>query len=882
MLSHERPHSHAHPARSGITANGLGLIARAQTEEEARHLEHALTRNQVVVVVRRETPALLAATAAAPPRRVDLERQSRDEADLSPLAMASQQVTLAPGGPRSFTVLVHAVTDGGGRGAMTEALYGSVGGALIRLLPLPDPPSHPRDYHWNERGFDGGHDRYNAIAVATMEAGAPLVLAREQTRREAHVLRARVATLDGLVASVHGMDLLTSLLDGEEPPDAVPTAAIAAGEAAYQRPDVESMAEAMARHLAGSDPLSDLRAAMGVDLDALSADGALDHDALRAALGGVEGALRAALGGVEGLEGVGRDLVGLKPSQIGYFDPAHLPVPKLPIKGQAKALIKEEGEKKSMLALLTAYILVGDRAAGSHVSDVVLAIDALVGSGWKIKDAVNAMRQGERAIWNLVATAPGDGNTQTLIEHIWRYVCACESAKRYYPPQVHLEGHAKGLHVQLGIKTLVRLITEGADDEEGWAKIEAGFLKMEQEGGWEITVAVRKMRRGERRATHLLFDADPRSDGLIDIILAAVLAAEGPEAADLSEERRLADDAIVITNPQQYMAEALLCPLTLCTIEDPVIAMDGVTYEREGILSYFRHERSQGRVPRSPVSRQSLASEMLLPNRALKAIIQAHKAMDSNAALPPRPTRSNSQSNSQPVPNLVATRSNSQSSSQPVPSMSSPPVSRQPSEMPSEMPSVSRQPSEMPSEMPSVSRQPSEMPSVSRQPSAMPSVSRQPSAMPSVSRQPSAILVRRGVSATRPLDGHWPWLQWTPPGTEGEGGSRSSNGLPVSRSATATNGALPLLPSRQASASLRPSRQASRRSEASELIAPSRHASDAPDMRNVSHRRASDEPIAQLDEPEASTLVYNEASASGSFFQEMRSRLFYWGRTAEQ
>ena len=37
-----------------------------------------------------------------------------------------------------------------------------------------------------------------------------------------------------------------------------------------------------------------------------------------------------------------------------------------------------------MLALLTAYILVGDRAAGSHVSDVVLAIDALVGSGRKI------------------------------------------------------------------------------------------------------------------------------------------------------------------------------------------------------------------------------------------------------------------------------------------------------------------------------------------------------------------------------------------------------------------------------------------------------------------------------------------------------------------
>jgi hypothetical protein len=84
-----------------------------------------------------------------------------------------------------------------------------------------------------------------------------------------------------------------------------------------------------------------------------------------------------------------------------------------------------------------------------------------------------------------------------------------------------------------------------------------------------------------------------------------------------------------IEHPQQHLAEALLCPLTLTMMEDPVMAMDGVTYEREAIRAFFRHERSQGRMPRSPLSRQTIASEQLLPNRTLKAVIDAYKCMPS-------------------------------------------------------------------------------------------------------------------------------------------------------------------------------------------------------------------------------------------------------------
>ena len=80
--------------------------------------------------------------------------------------------------------------------------------------------------------------------------------------------------------------------------------------------------------------------------------------------------------------------------------------------------------------------------------------------------------------------------------------------------------------------------------------------------------------------------------------------------------------------------QACLCPLTLEVMEDPVMAMDGFTYERSGIEAYFAHQKRSNALTRSPCSRQVLESERLLPNRALKAVIEARRRMTTNVSLP--------------------------------------------------------------------------------------------------------------------------------------------------------------------------------------------------------------------------------------------------------
>ena len=72
------------------------------------------------------------------------------------------------------------------------------------------------------------------------------------------------------------------------------------------------------------------------------------------------------------------------------------------------------------------------------------------------------------------------------------------------------------------------------------------------------------------------------------------------------------------------------------------MAMDGHTYERSAIEAFFRHQRQHGQLITSPMSRRVLDSERLLPNRALKAVIEARKRMQTNVKLPQPPSRHNS------------------------------------------------------------------------------------------------------------------------------------------------------------------------------------------------------------------------------------------------
>jgi hypothetical protein len=74
------------------------------------------------------------------------------------------------------------------------------------------------------------------------------------------------------------------------------------------------------------------------------------------------------------------------------------------------------------------------------------------------------------------------------------------------------------------------------------------------------------------------------------------------------QQREHADRQAIV--PDEY-----LCPITCEVMEDPVIAEDGQTYEREAIATWVAGHGT------SPMTRQRMANT-LIPNRAIKASIE--------------------------------------------------------------------------------------------------------------------------------------------------------------------------------------------------------------------------------------------------------------------
>ena len=67
----------------------------------------------------------------------------------------------------------------------------------------------------------------------------------------------------------------------------------------------------------------------------------------------------------------------------------------------------------------------------------------------------------------------------------------------------------------------------------------------------------------------------------------------------------------------------LTCPISFALFEDPVIAADGHTYERTAIEEWLKRDPSAS--PRSPLTRENLSSRLLVPNRTVKKLADAHR-----------------------------------------------------------------------------------------------------------------------------------------------------------------------------------------------------------------------------------------------------------------
>ncbi len=72
-------------------------------------------------------------------------------------------------------------------------------------------------------------------------------------------------------------------------------------------------------------------------------------------------------------------------------------------------------------------------------------------------------------------------------------------------------------------------------------------------------------------------------------------------------------------------ASALLCPITLTIMKDPVLAPDGYTYERSAIEQWLQKHGT------SPQTRQRINKNDLVPNRALCELLQQHNVSPSTS-----------------------------------------------------------------------------------------------------------------------------------------------------------------------------------------------------------------------------------------------------------
>ena len=69
------------------------------------------------------------------------------------------------------------------------------------------------------------------------------------------------------------------------------------------------------------------------------------------------------------------------------------------------------------------------------------------------------------------------------------------------------------------------------------------------------------------------------------------------------------------------MPDEYKCPITCEMMSDPVFAADGHTYERRAIATWFETKQT------SPLSNAVLEHRRLVPNRALKQLIDKWRAL---------------------------------------------------------------------------------------------------------------------------------------------------------------------------------------------------------------------------------------------------------------
>jgi hypothetical protein len=82
-------------------------------------------------------------------------------------------------------------------------------------------------------------------------------------------------------------------------------------------------------------------------------------------------------------------------------------------------------------------------------------------------------------------------------------------------------------------------------------------------------------------------------------------------------------------DPETEVPPDMICPITQMAMTDPVITVDGHTFERKAITEWF----NRGNIT-NPLTGAPLDSKMLIPNIALKGVIEEYNRRRTNKPSP--------------------------------------------------------------------------------------------------------------------------------------------------------------------------------------------------------------------------------------------------------
>ena len=105
----------------------------------------------------------------------------------------------------------------------------------------------------------------------------------------------------------------------------------------------------------------------------------------------------------------------------------------------------------------------------------------------------------------------------------------------------------------------------------------------------------------------------------------AVLDYEGTASKDASSSPSLPEEHLtMMSGCNRDPPEDLVCPISLVLMtNDPVVAADGITYERASIEDWFEKSKSKGSVIHSPVHGTEMESLILIPNISVRNMARA-------------------------------------------------------------------------------------------------------------------------------------------------------------------------------------------------------------------------------------------------------------------